>query len=299
MKTNRYRLRPEIARKLGLQINKNNRYRLSPFQLKELYGFSQKPLRRLFFDIETSPMVVYSWRIGYNINLSYDNIVTDWKVICICYKWEGEDEVHSLRWDNYCDKKMLEDFIKVANGADELIAHNGDRFDLKKIRTRCVYHRIPMFPHYRTLDTLKKSRSGFSFDSNRLDYIAKYLGVGQKIKSEFNLWKQCMEGNEKALNDMVDYCKGDVVVLEDVFFVLQDYIKNNTHNGVVNGGYKHECPTCGSEDTVLYKNNVTASGTIKRLMECETCNYHYEISNRSYLFKLEMEAKKKMAKNEV
>ena len=33
------------------------------------------PIKRLFWDIETSPNVVLSWRIGYKINLDHDNIL--------------------------------------------------------------------------------------------------------------------------------------------------------------------------------------------------------------------------------
>lgn len=280
----RKRLNPYIAKKLGLTINNSNRYELKPFQLKQLYGLDQEKIKRLFFDIETSPMIVYTWRTGYKLDIGTDNIIEDWKIICISWKWEGEDKVYNLKWDNSkCDKKMLQKFIKVTNQADELIAHNGDKFDIKKIRTRCIFHRIPMFPNYRTLDTLKKSKSIFNFNSNRLDYIAKFLGVGQKIQHEgFNMWVKCMQGDKEALNKMVEYCDGDIVVLEDVWFVLQDYIKNNTHIGAHNLKLKASCPTCGSEDITLIKNNFTALGTIKRLLECNSCGYVYEISNSAW-----------------
>ena len=123
-------------------------------------------IRRLFFDIETAPMIVYSWRVGWKLTIPTDNIIEDWRVICISYKWEGEDKVHTLDWGKeMCDKKLLEEFIKIANQSDEMVAHNGDRFDIKKIRTRCIYHRIPMFPDYKSLDTLKKAKSGFNFNS--------------------------------------------------------------------------------------------------------------------------------------
>ncbi len=39
----------------------------------------------------------------------------------------------------------------------------------------------------------------------------------------------------------------------------------------------------GSDKPTLLKNNVTAAGTIKRQMECESCEYVYEISNSSYI----------------
>lgn len=282
---NRYRISSDFtAKKLGLNINKSKRYRLSDSQKKKYFDLDQQDIKRLFFDIETSPMVVYSWRTGYKLNIGTDNIIQDWKIICISYKWEHEDKVKNLTWDkNQCDKKMLGDFIKIMNTADESIAHNGDRFDIKKIRTRCIYHRIPMFPKYRTLDTLKKAKSGFNFNSNRLDYIAKFLGVGAKLEHEgFNMWVKCLRGDKQALKDMVKYCDMDIVVLEDVYLTMQNYIKNNTHVGTHNLGEKYTCPNCGSEHVSLLKNNFTALGTIKRQMDCESCGYQYEMSNSAY-----------------
>ena len=290
-KRRRYRLNPETAKRLGFEPKlNNNKYTLSIEQEQKLFSYDQEKVKRLFFDIETSPMIVYSWRTGWKINIHTDNIIKDWKVICISYKWEGEDKVHSLDWGKKkCDKQLLIDFVKIMNQADECIAHNGDRFDIKKIRTRCIYHRIPMIPKYRTLDTLKKAKSGFVFNSNRLDYLAKFFGVGAKLEHEgFNMWVKCMEGDKQALRDMVKYCEMDIIVLEDVYTVMQGYIKNNTHTGTINGKLKASCPNCGSEDVSLLKNNFTALGTIKRLMECSPCGYNYETSNSAWRQYLEM-----------
>lgn len=290
---------PEEAEQLGIkplpnEKGRNNaKYRISVIQNEQLRSLrGHGPIKRLFFDIETSPCIGYFWRPGYNINLTYENIIEPWRIICISYKWEGRDKVHRITWDkNQCDKSLLEKFIPIANKADEIVAHNGDRFDIKKLRTRSIYHRVPMFPKYRSLDTLKKSRSGFSFPSNRLNDIGQFLGVGQKLETGgFSLWKDVMNGNKKALKQMGDYCDQDVVLLEDVFTVLKDYTINNTHVGVIQGGWKYECPNCGNQDAVLYKNNFTAKGTIKRLMECDRCEYHYEISNSDYRRMLELKS---------
>lgn len=286
----KFKINNTQAKLLGLSLNTSKTYRLDLEAQQRLKIIRQKAnaVKRLFFDIETSPNICYSWRIGYNISLGFENIIDERKIICISYKWESDDKIHTLTWDkNFCDRQMLIDFIEVANQADELIAHNGDRFDIKWIRTRCIYHRIPMFPNYRTLDTLKKAKSGFNFNSNRLDYIAQFLGVGAKVKhSGFDMWKGVMKGDKEALKEMVNYCEGDIIVLEDVFLTMQNYIKPNTHAGVLNNNLKYSCPTCGGEHSTLIKNNVTAMGTIKRLMECESCNYNYEISNSSYILML-------------
>ena len=65
--------------------------------------------------------------------------------------------------------------------------------------------------------TLKLSRSKFKFNSNKLDYIAKYLGMGEKIKTEFGLWKDIVLNKDKdAMAKMVKYCQQDVRLLEKV-----------------------------------------------------------------------------------
>ena len=99
--------------------------------------------RRLFFDIETSPNIGLFWQAGYKQKIDYSNIITERAIICICYKWEDEKEVRFLTWDKKKnDKAMLQKFVHVANTADELVGHNGDKFDLAWIRTRCLFHSL-------------------------------------------------------------------------------------------------------------------------------------------------------------
>jgi hypothetical protein len=230
-------------------------------------------MKRLFFDCETSPNIVYSWRVGYKIDLSHDNIIEERRIICISYKWEGSEDVKTLTWDkNNCDAALLRKFTKLAANADELVGHNGDRFDIKWFRTRCLVHGIEAKPHYTSVDTLKLAKSGFYFNSNRLDYLGSLLtGKGKKETGGFGLWKGVMNGDRKALKEMVDYCEQDVLLLEKVFHKLQPYSKHKTHVGALAGGYKHHCPTCGSEDTKRNKSMVTAAGTPQIQMVCNQC----------------------------
>lgn len=230
--------------------------------------------RRLFFDIETSPNVGLFWKAGYKEKIDYSNIIKERAIICICYKWEGEKEVYYLTWDKkQCDKKLLKDFILVANQADEMVGHNGDRFDLPWIRGRCVHHKIPMLPTYVTIDTLKISRQKFRFNSNRLDYVASFLGIGKKIKTDFNLWKDIVLGKSQlAMDKMVKYCKGDVILLERVFDRLKGYVEPKTHYGVIFKQDRGTCPECGSDELVRNKRRTTATGLVKIQYICKTCN---------------------------
>jgi DNA polymerase elongation subunit (family B) len=247
-------------------------------------------IKRLFFDIETSPNIGFFWQSGYKLNIDYDTIIKERAIICICYKWQGEKKTYSLQWnENQCDKQMLIDFIKVMNEADEAIGHNGDNFDLKWIRTRCLFHRIECFPKYVTLDTLKKSRSFLRLNSNRLDYIGKFLGLdGKKDTGGFGLWKDiCLNNSTSAMKKMVDYCKRDVVLLEQIFTEINPYINHNTHHGVLNGEYSYSCPNCGSNESKANVKRTTAAGVVRRQMVCHGCHKNFTISNKAYLQKLD------------
>lgn len=232
--------------------------------------------RRLFFDIEVSPNLGLFWQAGFKQRIDYDNIVKERAIICICYKWEDEKEVYGLTWDRkQDDKKMLAEFIKVAEQADELIGHNGDKFDLAWIRTRCLIHDIEMFPTYVTIDTLKIARSKFKFNSNRLNYIGKVLSVGQKISTDFNLWKDVLlENDVKAMDKMVKYCKQDVKLLEKVFKKIYMHVPNRTHFGVRFGADRGSCPECGSDELDIVRRRITATGLKKIQFRCKTCGKH-------------------------
>lgn len=236
--------------------------------------------KRLFFDIEVSANIGLFWQSGFKLNIGPESIIKERAIICICYKWEDSKEVESLEWDSkQCDKKMLQKFIKIANTADEIVGHNGDKFDLAWIRTRCLFHRIDMFPTYTTIDTLKISRSKFKFNSNKLDYIAKFLGVGEKIKTDYGMWKDIMLNKCKvSMSKMVKYCKMDVVVLEKVYKELSVHILSKVHYGVIFGSDRGSCPECGSDEIVRMCNRVTASGVKKIQYQCRTCHkYHTKI----------------------
>lgn len=185
------------------------------------------PKRKLFIDIETSFNIVSSWRIGSKINLGHDNIIQERKIICICYSFEDEDIIHKLHWDNeQNDSKMLSEFSKILDEADILVGHNSDRFDFKFLRTRCIYNGIPFPNKLQTLDTLKMARNSFYFNNNKLDYIAKFLEIGEKVNTGgLELWnKIILNKDQEALNSMIDYCKNDVKITKEVYKKLQKYV---------------------------------------------------------------------------
>lgn len=207
-------------------------------------------MKVLIFDIETSPNIVYSWAVGRKISLTPDNIIQERQVICICYKWLDDNKIHSLDWGKkQDDKSLLKSFSKVLNEADVSIAHNGDRYDTKFINGRLAYHDLPPLHDLTTIDTLKQSRKTFFVNSHKLDYLGQYFGLGGKLETGFGLWKSVMDGDEKALNKMIKYCKRDVQLLENVYLKIRRYAPQTVHMGVMNTGSNLACKACGSEKT--------------------------------------------------
>lgn len=280
----KFKCTPEIIDEARFRL-KQERYKKQSTEIEQTS--SDVEFKKLFFDIETSYNVIADFSCGWNKTIGPNQILKERAVICICYKWHNEDKVHRLTWDkNQDDKQMLIDFIKIIETADEVIGHNSERFDIKWLRTRCLYHRIPCPSKFRSLDTLKKAKGSFNFNSNKLDYIGQFLGVGQKTDTGgLQLWIDvCQNKDVEALSKMVDYCINDVILLQDIYNEINAYIHHNTNFAVLNGLPKWCCPECTSKKVKLRKSSTTVMGVIKRHMICENrdCSIQFDISNRTY-----------------
>jgi uncharacterized protein YprB with RNaseH-like and TPR domain len=232
--------------------------------------------RRLFFDIETSPNVGLFWQSGYKLTIPHENIIQERAIICVCWKWAGETRVHSLSWDDGCDKELLETFVPIMHIADEVVTQNGDKFDIPWLRTRCMKHQVPMAPHIVSIDTKKEAERGFYFNSTSLAYMGRFLDLGSKAPTGgFNLWKQVLLGNDpKALRKMVRYCKQDVVLLEKLWDRMNPYVRAKSHAGATT----RDCPECGSAKVVVNKRRLTAAGYRKLSLQCTECGKYHTVA---------------------
>lgn len=251
--------------------------------------------KRLFYDIETSYYIVKAWSPGWGKTITPTDIIKYPAVICVCWKWEGEDEVHHLEWDDeQNDKKLLEDFVKVFNKANQVVAHNGDRFDLKWLRMRAIFHDIHMNPRYETIDTLKIAKSQFRFHSNKLDELGKFLEIGEKIPTDMTLWdKVILNKDPEAMEQMVAYCKQDVALLEKVFNKLKPYSKVGFNYGKLYGDKNWACPECGNLKVHVGKAYTTPMGVRRYYLRCKTggCLTNYPVSNKTYMAMMDWKIK--------
>ncbi len=232
----------------------------------------------LIFDIETSPVIANTWDL-YPKYLSHDNIIQDWFIICAAWKEVGKDKVHTVQiktlGDDYEVVKTLRDALA---GADAIVGHYIDKFDIKKLNTRLIYHKLPPLPKIPTIDTKKEASKIAAFTSNKLDYISKFLlGVG-KIHVEYGLWLDVMKGSKKALKKMVEYNKVDVIRNEAVYLRLRPYMKSHPHKGVMEGADRnHSCPACGSISYKLNGTRISAAGIKKQECQCKKCYHYYKV----------------------
>lgn len=254
--------------------------------------------KRLYYDIETSYNIVKSWRVGYNITLGPADIIHERAIICVSYKWEGEDTVHTLIWDNGDDTQLVRDFIEIMAQADELVGHNIDRYDTKFMMTRAIMSDIPALPKYQSYDTLKIAKKHFRFNSNKLDYVAKVIGLDGKIDHEgMPMWDNIVlydvlgignkQDRDASLKQMVEYCEQDVILTEEVFKKLRMYSEHKVHHGVANTDDKHTCPECGMKDVEHVKRYFTKAGNIRHMLRCSNDGVTFTVSNTEYLKKYE------------
>ena len=210
----------------------------------------------LLFDIETTPMPVWVWDFGKqyvpptNLVKDEDNKQRVWHVLSWAAKWLYDDNVMSdivtpKESINRDDSRVLNSIWKILDEADIVIAHNGDRFDLRKLNARFILNDMPPPSPYKSIDTLKIARKEFAFSSNKQDFLTKTFGLDEKLKTDFQLWIDCMNGDKKALDNMLNYNERDVVGLEQVYLKLRPYIKNHPNLGVLMD--ENVCPSCGSK----------------------------------------------------
>lgn len=233
----------------------------------------------LIWDIETSPNLVFSWGIGHKVSISFENIYRERAITCIAWKILGKSRVYSLNWDqNHCDKEMIDTFIGHLNNCRYSVAHNGDRFDLRWLRGRAMFHRLGMWPEYTSVDTLKIFRKLAYLNSYRLDYLLQYFGFGRKIKVDYDLWKRVFAGEAKALQEMIRYNRKDVVALEELYTFVRQYMSP------VDSLTKscRTCPHCASEKFQRKHHRFTKAGGEKIQLQCDAGHYWTVTASRFF-----------------
>ena len=207
-------------------------------------------------DIETAPLEGSVWGL-FDQNVGLSQIVQEWSILSYCYKPLGgsrktiEYADNSHRADPRDDTDLLGDLWSIMHDNDILIAQNGKRFDMRKIRARLVLNGYAPHRPVKVEDTMLMARQVAAFTSNKLEWLSTYLSTVPKSKHKdfpgFELWAECLKGNPKAWAAMRKYNIPDVLSMEQVYMRLRPWVRGHTNVAVYNTtDDTMACPVCGS-----------------------------------------------------
>src|ERR1035437_3916668 len=123
--------------------------------------------RVAFFDIENGASLGYFW--GQLWATSILRVGQPWCMLSFSDRWLGEKKVcpHALpdypgyKRNKEDDSSLLGDLHRLFDEADILVAHNGDRFDVRKTNARFIINGMLPPKPYKKIDTLKVARRHF------------------------------------------------------------------------------------------------------------------------------------------
>ena len=232
-------------------------------------------MKTLVFDIETAPNLGWVWGKWEQNVIATEQ---EWYMLSFAAKWLGERKIYSYslpdfkgyRKDPQNDRALVLRLWKMLDDADVVVAHNGDKFDIRKANARFLVHGFSPPAPYLSIDTLKVARAKFKFDSNRLDDLGEYLNLGRKMSTGgFQLWLKCMQGDLAAWKQMVKYNRQDVRLLEKVYLHLRPWMTNHPNINLVDTK-ENACPTCGSDNIQKRGHSFTRVNKFQRY-QCMDC----------------------------
>lgn len=185
-----------------------------------------KGLKICFFDIETSPLLVWTYVIR-DAYIPHDSIEQNMAITSLAYMFEGDKAPTAFEWD-WCGDKgidycLLNRSVTVLNKADLVIGQNSDRFDITTLQWRLNLNKLPSLENVVSLDTLKLSRKVFRAESQKLDYRSSVYGFGGKIKQDMQDCIAVAKGDKKKQALRVKYNIKDVIDLRKIFWRELDY----------------------------------------------------------------------------
>jgi len=247
---------------------------------KEVKLENRKEPRILSLDYETSPQKGYFFGSIWETDII--KVIEHTSILCVGYRWDdgpikviGQDDFKGYKKGVLDDEALVKFFAPILKQADVVSAHNGDNFDIKVFNTRLLAHGVDPVPVSKTFDTKKIARANFNLPSNKLDDIAGFLGIGQKLSTYKQLWFDCEAGEQKAWKYMKKYCGMDVSLQYEVLKRVLPFAKQTGDFVYVNpDGITCPNPLCLSAHMTRSKNRIVKGG-YKVQYQCQECGSYF------------------------
>lgn len=235
--------------------------------------------RVLVADIETFPILAHVWGL-FKQNISLEQIEQDWSMMSFAAKWLMQPEVFYLdnrdMEDVRDDSMQVEALHNILGHTDMVVAHNGQRFDVPKIKARMVHHEMQPIAPVTVIDTLNLNRTAFGFTSQKLQYVSEHFASSQKDDhNEFpgwKMWREVLRRNPRAFRACEKYNIQDIVSNEEMYLSLRGWYTGAPNMGpyLSHEDGEHNCPTCGSSDVSTSGTRKTQVGIYQRYV-CNNC----------------------------
>jgi hypothetical protein len=234
--------------------------------------------RVLLIDIETSPLLVYTWGL-WQQNIGINQIVEPTRMLCFAAKWLGEPDTMFFSENEHGRLDMVNAAWNLLDQADAVIHYYGSQFDVKHLNREFLDAGLTPPSPFKQVDLKLAVSKRFKFPSNKLQFVSQALGLsGKEATGGFDLWRGCMNGDAKSWKTMEVYNRRDVTLLEEVYEHLLPWIPNVPHRHLYDG-HGGGCPNCGKDGMIedgLYQ---TALSSFRRYF-CSACGSWFRSSKR-------------------
>lgn len=237
---------------------------------------AQSPVKTLYFDIETTLAKSYHWG-QWQQNLSVKQQIQESHMLSHAWAW-GDGEVFSSVLTpeevlNQDDERIVYEIWSLLDNCDVVVAHNGKRFDVKKVNGYFLKYGLPKPSSYKVIDTLEIAKKHFNLPFKSLEYLAKFLNVELKQDSGgIQTWIDCDRGDPEALATMEFYNRGDVVTLREIHNKLKGWDNNGVNIALYNDNHDALCTHCGGDDISVITDKFAYTPNRKyQVYRCNSC----------------------------
>lgn len=249
----------------------------------------QNKIKGVVIDIETSPQKVLMYGNIYEPVvvkiLEYTQILSmAWREVGSKKTYYiGQNKLKGYKAGVNNDKNLVIKITNILKDFDYIVGHNSDNFDIKVIKERIMYHRLPALPEIYALDTKKLYKKVSKLPSNQLKHVSEFMGNGSKLKHNgVDMFLGCANGNKEDWKVNEKYNKKDVDITYADFIDVLPYVKLPNYFIYMNkeSGLNCSNPNCLSYNLAKSKTRKVVNGW-KMQYQCRDCG-HYTTDTKLY-----------------
>lgn len=235
-------------------------------------------------DIETFPIEFWGWGM-FNNNFSVKQIKRDWSLMSFSVEWLDHDANFYIDQrkakDVFNDMAQAQALWQILNAADFILARNGKKFDLRKIKARMAILGLPPLTPVGVIDPMLLNRVEFAFTSHKLEYTTGVI-VPELRKYDhagfpgFDLWIACMQNLPGAWDECEQYNRVDVKSMKAEYFKLRGWYSQHPNIAVYYkaDGTEHRCNKCGHNEMIPQDKPARTQVGTYLLLQCTLCGGH-------------------------